>query len=172
MTVHNISIAPLQAAQFDDVWQVFDAVAREKHYLASQQAPAIAQMREYLQGYIDKGQPYYVAVANGAVVGWCGVQPVHGHARAHVGMLGMGLLPAMRGQGLGAQLMPAAIGAAFAHGFTRIELTVRADNTRAIALYQRQGFVREGLLRQGFCVEGTCYDLHCMALLRAEWVQP
>ncbi|MNW04011.1 hypothetical protein D3C71_2000300 [compost metagenome] len=42
---------------------------------------------------------------------------------------------------------------------------MRADNVRAIALYERQGFVREGLLRDGFCVDGVYFDMHTMALL-------
>ena len=161
----SVSIEALQSAQFDAVWQVFDTVAREKHYLASQCAPEPAQMREYLQTYIDKGQPYYVALANGQVCGWCGVQPLHGQARAHVGMLGMGLLPAMRGQGIGERLMQAALQAAQSYGFTRVELAVRADNVRAIALYERLGFVREGVLRNGFCVDGVYFDVYTMALL-------
>ena len=170
MTLNHIAIAPLQAAQFEAVWKVFDTVAREKHYLASQQAPEPSQMHAYLQGYIDKGQPYYVAVADGAVVGWCGVQPVHGQARAHVGMLGMGLLPSVRGQGIGQSLMRVTVDAAFAFGFSRIELSVRADNERAIALYRRLGFMHEGVLRKGFGIDGRYYDLHTMALLSSQMI--
>ena len=164
----SIEIVSLQSAHFDALWQVFDTVAREKHYLASQQAPEPAAMRGYLQAYIDNGQPYWVALVNGTVSGWCGIQPVHGQARAHVGMLGMGLLSAVRGQGIGQPLLQAAIDAAFAYGFTRIELTVRADNARARALYERTGFAYEGLQRDAFRVDGVYYDICAMALLRTD----
>ena len=77
----------------------------------------------------------------------------------------MGLLPAVRGQGIGQRLMEAALKAAQSYGFTRVELAVRADNVRAIALYERLGFVREGVLRNGFCVDGVYFDVYTMALL-------
>jgi ribosomal protein S18 acetylase RimI-like enzyme len=163
----NTDIVSLQPSHFDALWQVFDCVAREKHYLASQHAPEPAVMRGYLQAYVDHAQPYYVALVDGQVSGWCSIQPVHGQARAHVGMLGMGLLPIVRGQGIGRRLMQAAVNAALAYGFTRIELSVRADNIRAIALYERMGFVHDGLLRDAFCVDNMYFDLHTMALLRS-----
>lgn len=165
-----IEIAALQSTHFDDLWQVFDTVAREKHYLASQQAPEPAAMRGYLQGNLDNRQPYYVALVNGRVSGWCGIQPVHGQARAHVGMLGMGLLPVARGQGIGQRLLQVAADAALAYGFTRIELSVRADNARAKALYERMGFVHEGLQRDAFRIDGVYYDICAMALLRTAQV--
>ncbi len=161
-------VCALQAGHIDALWTVFDSVAREKHYLASQHAPEPAAMRAYLQAYIDKGQPYFVALQGGQPCGWCSIQPVHGQARAHVGMLGMGLLPHLRGQGVGGALMQAALDAAWAYGFTRVELNVRADNLRAIALYQRMGFVQEGLLRDAFLVDGEHYDLLAMGLLRTK----
>ena len=161
----QIDIAPLQPQHFDATWQVFDTVARERRYLASLQAAEPAQMRGYLQAYIDNGQPYCVALVDGVVSGWCSVQPVHGGARAHVGMLGMGLLPAVRGQGIGRRLMQAAIDAALVYGFTRIELSVRADNPQAIALYERMGFVHEGRQCDAFWVDGAYCDVLNMALL-------
>ncbi|WP_322470106.1 GNAT family protein [Hydrogenophaga sp. SNF1] len=71
-----------------------------------------------------------------------------------------------RHQGLGAALMRAAIAAAWAKGLTRIELTVRADNPNARALYERMGFAHEGLQRGAFRVDGQSVDSHAMALLR------
>ena len=165
MNAPGIRIAALQPSHIDALWQVFDTVAREKHYLASQRAADPAQMRTYLQAYLDQGHPYFVALADGVVVGWCGIQPVHGHARAHIGMLGMGLLADWRGQGIGKPLMQAALDAAQAYGFTRVELSVRADNARAIALYRRLGFVQEGLQRAAFLVDGRYFDLCVMALV-------
>ena len=58
------------------------------------------------------------------------------------------------------------IDAAWAKGLTRIELSVRADNTRAMALYERCGFEYEGTLRRGFCVAGQDCDVRLMGLLR------
>jgi ribosomal-protein-alanine N-acetyltransferase len=55
----------------------------------------------------------------------------------------------VRGQGIGATLVSAVTDWARAHGADRIELEVRASNTRAIRLYERAGLCREGL-RTGY----------------------
>lgn len=62
-------------------------------------------------------------------------------------------------QGVGAALMRSLIAFARENGHTEIlHLGVRADNTRAIALYQRMGFVRIGLYPRFFKVRGEYFD--------------
>jgi ribosomal protein S18 acetylase RimI-like enzyme len=58
-------------------------------------------------------------------------------------LLGTGLLPQFRGAGLGRRLILRRLDAARALGLTRVELSVRADNANAIALYRKIGFVEE-----------------------------
>jgi RimJ/RimL family protein N-acetyltransferase len=50
-------------------------------------------------------------------------------------------------------------------GFVRIEFDVRADNSRAIALYEKVGFVREGMVRDALFVDGAYYDAITMAMV-------
>ena len=57
---------------------------------------------------------------------------------------------------------------AFATGFVRVELTVRADNLRAQRLYEKLGFVREGVLRDAVFVDGKFHDAIGMALIDRE----
>ena len=73
-----------------------------------------------------------------------------------------------RGLGIGRALMAATINAALACGITRIELTVRADNTRAIALYESLGFVAEGRLRRHMLVDGRFHESIVMSLIAPE----
>ncbi len=51
------------------------------------------------------------------------------------------------GRGIGRRLIEAALDAADAAGFERIELTVIAGNTRAMRLYEAVGFEHEGVMR-------------------------
>ena len=88
-------------------------------------------------------------------------RPVH----AHVGVLGMALLPEFRGQGLGERLMREALDAARVFGLHRVELTVREDNKNAIALYRKIGFEVEGLMREAIKVDGVCQNMALMGLL-------
>jgi RimJ/RimL family protein N-acetyltransferase len=50
-------------------------------------------------------------------------------------------------------------------GFTRIELEVFESNARAIALYERRGFVHEGRKRAARILDGRTEDVLCMAWL-------
>lgn len=161
----TVAILPTAEAHFAGLRRALDTVAREQRYLTLFQAPPQDECFAFYRDIVARGLCQYVAVADD-VVGWCDILPVHGEARAHVGMLGIGLLPAARGQGIGARLLEAAIAGAWARGMRRIQLTVRSDNTRAIALYQRYGFVVEGCLRRDFCVGDETYDGIVMALLR------
>lgn len=162
----HCTIVPTTEAHFEGLRQVLDTVAREQRYLAFLQAPPPQEAYAFFRYVVENDLCQLLALVDGAVAGWCDVLPTHGQARAHVGTLGIGLLPQARHRGIGAALMRAAIDKAWAKGFSRIELTVRADNTNAKALYERCGFVVEGLNRRAFLVDGAFYDSYAMALLR------
>jgi RimJ/RimL family protein N-acetyltransferase len=107
-----------------------------------------------------------------AVIGWCDVtpnasRPVH----AHCGSLGIGLLPAFRGKGIGRSLILTTLAAAFEFGLTRIELNVVEGNTNAVALYESIGFRKEGLHRNANRIDGKYENLYSMALLQEEQPQ-
>lgn len=162
----NTQVVPLDEACFEPLYQVVDAVAREKRYLALTEAPPREDAFAFFRGLLESDSPSFVALVDGQLVGWCDVQLAFGQARQHIGLLGIGLLPRARRIGLGTRLMQAAIAKAWARGLTRIELTVRADNDVARALYERLGFEHEGLKRRSFRVDGVYHDSHAMALLQ------
>jgi RimJ/RimL family protein N-acetyltransferase len=87
----------------------------------------------------------------------------------HVGRLGMGLLPAYRGQGLGRRLLREVVRRVFASGLLRIELEVFASNLAAIRLYEQEGFVTEGRKRRARILDGVEDDVLVMGLIRQEW---
>ena len=142
-----------------------DVVARERRYLALLEAVPVAQTRDFVLGLMAKGDPMYVALANGDVVGWCDIQRQLFPAHAHRGTLGMGVLPEHRRRGVGLRLIQRALDEAFAKGFVRIELCVRADNPNAMGLYKKVGFVVEGMLRDAVFVDDAYHDAVAMALV-------
>jgi L-phenylalanine/L-methionine N-acetyltransferase len=98
------------------------------------------------------------------MLGLHGVQP--GLRRAHVRGLGIAIDSAWQGQGVGDRLMTAALHWADQWaGVLRIELTVFADNQRAIKLYERHGFLTEGLLRSHMLRDGVFADTYLMSRL-------
>jgi RimJ/RimL family protein N-acetyltransferase len=123
----------------------------------------LPQTREFVLGLIKNRDVQFLALADGEVVGWCDVRRHFFPAHAHRGTLGMGIVPAYRGRGLGLRLVQAVLDEARRSGFVRIELDVHADNARAIALYERIGFVREGVARDAVFVDGQYRDAISMA---------
>lgn len=101
----------------------------------------------------DRGL-YAVAEIDDQLVGHILLDPLPLVSRAHVVTLTIVVYPRWQSQGVGKALLAHAIKWAQANPRIRkIELTVRADNTRAIAMYRTSGFEHEGLLRER--VKGT-----------------
>jgi RimJ/RimL family protein N-acetyltransferase len=160
-----VDIVPIEESHIDGFHRALDFVAREKRYLAFLEAPPPAGARAFVLGNIRRGNPQFVVLAAGEVVGWCDVVPKDRPIHAHTGVLGVALLPPFRGQGIGAELIRRALGAARTFGFHRVELTVREDNTNAIALYQKFGFAIEGVQRDAVRVDGVYGNVVMMAVL-------
>ena len=84
------------------------------------------------------------------------------HATAYIVI---GVLEGASGRGVGRGLLAAVERWAVAHGMHRLELTVMADNRRAIRLYERAGFLKEGRRRECLIVDGELIDELYMAKL-------
>ena len=160
-----IEIVPIASDHIDGFHRALDFVAREQRYLALREAPPIEEFRDFVRNIINRSYPQFVALSNGEVIGWCDVLPKTWPIYAHTGVLGVALLPAFRGQGLGRRLVERALEAARAFGLARVELTVRENNKNAIALYEKFGFVTEGLKRNALKVDDQYEDQVMMALL-------
>ncbi|MET4921808.1 GNAT family protein [Streptomyces sp. PSRA5] len=104
--------------------------------------------------------PFSVAeLAGGTLVGTATLSRIDNHNRsAHIGL---GLLPAARGQGYGTD----AVGVLCHYGFTvrgphRLQIETLSDNTAMPRSAERNGFVREGVLRSSAWVMGEfLYDV-------------
>jgi ribosomal protein S18 acetylase RimI-like enzyme len=161
----NHRIVPISEEYIEAFRAALDSVAREQRFLAFLEAPPLEAVKEFVLANILAGYSQFVAIADDAVVGWCDVLPKPRPALRHSGVLGIGVIDAYRGLGVGTALIDTTLHAARAAGLTRIELTVRADNHRAKALYERFDFVVEGLCRRHMCVNGVYHDSFLMAVL-------
>ena len=161
----SITIAPITVADVESFRACLDKVAREERFLALLEAPPLENMRQFIVTNMANGVVQIVAKDGDVVVGWCDIMPGWHHTLQHVGALGMGLLPAYRGQGLGARLLDDCLERAKHAGITRVELEAREDNLPALRLYGRFGFEVEGTKRRGMRVHGQYFDTIAMALL-------
>lgn len=123
--------------------------------------------RSRLAGNVGTRQVVFAAVVNGHVVGNAGIHAVSDNPRKkHVCSLGISITQGYQGRGVGRALMTACLD--FADhwaNYARVELTVHADNTRAIKLYESLGFQHEGRLRDFSFREGGYVDALFMGRL-------
>lgn len=161
----TVEILPIERRHIGGFRNLLDEVARERRWLALLEAPPLDRVRRVVLARLRDGGMQFVAVDADRVVGWCDVTPKTHETVRHSGSLGMGLAHSHRGRGLGSALLATTLDAAFSRGLTRIDLTVREDNTAAIALYTRHAFEHEGRLRRYMIVDGQAYDALQMARL-------
>lgn len=164
MTDAAITIRPVEPEDWPDIAEIFDQPAAIAGTLqmpfrsrAFQRERAETRPKDALQ---------LAAVIDGKVIGTAGLARLE-NRRSHVGTIGMAVHDAFAGRGAGSALMAALLEVADRWmGLRRVELTVYADNTRAIGLYERFGFVREGLHTAFALRDGEFVDALAMARLR------
>lgn len=131
--------------------------------------PSVAAWAERLKTPPSDGSVdlFLIAERGGQAVGSAGLHPAATRLRRrHVAMLGISVVGPAQGQGVGSALMQALLDYADRWaGVTRVELQVYADNTRAIALYRKFGFVHEGTHRAYALRDGVYVDSLSMARL-------
>lgn len=164
----NYAIVPIALEHVSGFWAALDSVARELAWLAFFEAPALPLTQAYVEQNLRTGRPHVVALCGEEVVGWADIADPGRPVFSHAGTLGMGVVAAHRGRGLGSALLDAALAQARAIGLRRVELTVRAHNLTAIALYRRAGFRLEGTHPRGVLVDGRYETYHSMGLWLAD----
>jgi ribosomal protein S18 acetylase RimI-like enzyme len=161
----SVALEPLTQSHFEQLHCLFDAVCRERRFLAFTHAGPREETFAFYQGILDRSETYYVAVEGNLVLGWCDVLRQFAHVRQHIGTLGMAVAASHRGRGVGKVLITKAIEHASMRGLTRIELTVHSQNVVAQSLYASVGFKLEGTQRNAWLMDGVYFDVHSMARL-------
>ncbi len=87
----SVYLEPLQEVHFERLHNLFDAVCRERRFMAFTQAGPKEQAFAYYRSILAAGHTHLVAVRGDALVGWCDVLPQLGQMRTHAGTLGMAI---------------------------------------------------------------------------------
>jgi RimJ/RimL family protein N-acetyltransferase len=107
-----------------------------------------------------------IALDNGKIVGHLQISKGPSPRFREMGDLFIYLHQGHQNVGLGAALMREGIRIAKEQRMHRVELTVVADNHRAIKLYEKVGFQREGLKRENYLGEdGRYHDEIIMGII-------
>lgn len=160
--------AILRPASPDDAAATVDlvnSVAADKKLLMSERAPfTVEEERKTLKEGPRRNHAFFVAEVSGRLIGLMDVRRGEWEKNAHVGNLGISLLPEYRGLDLGSALMHVGIEWARVAGIRKLTLGVFATNERAIALYEKLGFVEEARLKGQVILDGMPVDEILMAL--------
>ena len=106
----------------------------------------------------------FVAIHNHKIIGELGLQTQTNPRRKHVATMGIGVSEECRKQGVGSQLLAAAIDMTDNWlAIKRIELQVYTDNHAAQALYKKYGFAIEGTAKSYAFRNGQYVDVYLMA---------
>ena len=161
----DLKIRPVEPEDWPDIAEM---MAQPRVIAGTLQLPFRSQafQRQRLEKN-DPAHPHLGAVIDGKVVGDIMLGRPTGLRRAHVGSFGMCVHDAYQGRGVGAALLGALLELTDRWlNIRRMELTVFADNARAISLYERFGFEREGLHRDYAFRDGAFVDALAMARLK------
>ena len=159
----DILIRALESGNLPDVTEAWN---QPRAYAGTLQLP-FTSLEARQQRYAGGGAATrLVAVIGGKAIGMIFLAREE-NRRSHVGSIGMAVHDAYAGRGVGTALMAAIVDLADNWlQLKRLELSVYADNARAIALYERFGFEREGLSRAYAWRDGQFVDSLAMARLR------
>ena len=161
----TIEIIPISEEYIVGYNACLSAVAQERRWLGAVSPADMNRSIEFVQRNLAEGNPHYIALDAGQVVGWCDIVRQKLEGFTHAAALGMGVQKDYRGQGIGERLALAALQRARGIGLERVELDVYASNGSAIRLYEKLGFVAEGVHRRARKLDGQYDDLISMALL-------
>jgi putative acetyltransferase len=161
-TPNSVTIRAAEPGDYQAVQQIY---AQRGAYFGTMQLPypSAAMWQERLAA-VNSHRHMLVACIDDLPIGNIGLTVSERARTRHSGSIGMGVHDDYAGRGIGQMLMDAALDLADNWwNLRRVELTVYADNDRAIRLYKRSGFEVEGTLREYVFRDGQYVDALTMA---------
>ena len=141
------TLRPARPTDARGLARLFAEVRAEGRWLITTPGAVSEPSEAFWIGELIRGAEHLalVAEADGEVVGNVLVSVDRGRATEHIGVLSICVALDWRDVGIGSELVAAAQEWAARRGLRKVSLGVFPDNARAIAVYEKLGFVREGL---------------------------
>ena len=145
--------------------RLFAAVRREGRWLITAPGAVSEPSESFWISEMIRAAEHLVLVAeaDGEVVGNVLVSVDRGVSTEHIGVLSITIAESWRDVGIGSEMVATAQRWAGERGLRKLSLGVFPDNVRAIAVYEKRGFVREGLRRMQYRSGGAFRDEVLMA---------
>jgi RimJ/RimL family protein N-acetyltransferase len=173
MVTENLFLSAIEEEDKDYLYSWFNDSEFLKFY---DYYPPVPQSKEE----VDKNMKYYennersfiFAIRlkeSNQIIGVAGYDDVISENKVATLFIGIGRND-LRGKGYGKEALKLLLDYGFNNkDFHRIQLNVLSFNERAIALYEKAGFVKEGTYREFVLRDNKRYDLYLYGLLKHEW---
>ena len=165
----NIEIRPARPDDAADILELSKIFGSESDNLSygSDGLPYTVEREEafLVSCQHDERQVFYVALADGKLVGTCNFSALNSPRMAHRGSIGICVRKSYWGKGIAAKMMEALLH--FARDIAKVDivsLEVRSDNLRAIKLYEKFGFEKTGVYPGFMKINGKLVDFDLMHL--------
>lgn len=166
----KITYRKARADESEKIVDFYNYVGGETSYLsfekdeypmdAGEQAASITSMEKTSNNIM------LLAMDKDDIIGIATISSSHKIKSRHEGELGIVVAEKYHGQGIGTELIRQLLDWAKGNGVTkRIRLDTRADNTYAVSLYLKFGFMVEGCCKNSTLLHGQYYDLYIMGLM-------
>ena len=162
-----MSTPAIRPVRLEDAQAIHEMRVREQvaEFITSYPSERAVDARKFLEHFGPESH-VFVADADGRVVGMAGLHVRDGKMR-HSAWLGIMVHDEFHDRGIGRELIVKLLDVADRWlGLTRVDLTVLTYNERAIALYEKLGFVKEGTQRKAAYYNGKLHDLFMMARVK------
>jgi protein AroM len=147
-------LRPASSKDVGAIIETMDQVAAEEVYLASERARW--SRRDLLEMIRDMTFYPFILIAevDARVIGHAFLQRGTLKKNHHTTGIGMLIIQAYRGMGIGTRMLDYIEGWARRHCIRKLFLSVFETNGRAVHLYQKMGFVMEGIRPDQFLIRG------------------
>ncbi len=173
VTLKNGELLTIREATANDaepIIQFVKAIGDESDNLTFSGAEftlTVEEEENILRNYAQKeNHIYLIALIDDKIVGQSHAYGSHKARLKHAVQIGISTRKAHWGKGIATEVLNFLIDWAKANSVVRkINLKANASNTKAIALYERMGFVHEGLHKRDFYLHGKFTDAVSMGML-------
>lgn len=167
----DLEVRPATAADAEGFLSLWDALDTETEFMLFEPNERQASLESQTERLANAAQSKYVHILVGEdkesnqIAGFCAGRRSKTIRDQHTLEVVIGIRQNNTNKKLGQKLMTSLEQWARGIGITRMELSVMVNNTLAIALYKKQGFVVEGTKRQSVLLESGYVDEYSMAKL-------
>lgn len=164
----KLRIREAEASDAEVLLEYFHAVSGESPFLSfgvgEFDKTLDSERRRLGESHASDNSLFLIAEVDGRIAGVADCGGGKKTRLRHFGEIGLSVAREFWGNGIASDLMREIIAWSGGAGLRKLNLHVRWDNPRAIALYEKLGFRHEGRVTRGVRVDGTFHDVLIMGL--------